>query len=169
MSYYPVPVSSPLWLRANTERWSADQLLAHFQIGMAPIDVFAIAHGLGAELHFVRNAEWDGAVDSKRDGSARIFVSVDTADVRQRFTVAHEVGHLLLHEPGRAHRDKFSSSGLDIAEIQANNFAAELLMPAWLVGAHVGPGINVAQFARAFGVSTQAMEFRLKKLGYHVG
>jgi hypothetical protein len=169
MSYHVVPASPPLWLRANAERWTPDRLLSHFGVGSPPVDVIAIARGLGAEVHFMRGSKWEGAVDSRPEGSARIFVRTDgIAQTRQRFCVAHETGHLLLHEPGRAYRDDFSSSGQSISEIQANNFAANLLMPSWLVNAYATGGVRVAQLAKLFDVSQPAMEIRLKSLGYSV-
>ena len=68
---------------------------------------------------------------------------------RRRFTVAHELGHLILHRKalaGRVHvdrrfpvlmRDSAAASGLDPREIEANQFAAELLMPTPLLLAEI--------------------------------
>ena len=61
---------------------------------------------------------------------------------RQRFTIAHEIGHFLLHTDEDVHidekrpigrRDDLSSQAVDACEIEANQFAAELLMPESLV------------------------------------
>ena len=60
---------------------------------------------------------------------------------RQRFTIAHEVGHLEMHK-GRPlvldhvrmnMRDATSSTATDVEEIEANQFAAAILMPSDLV------------------------------------
>jgi Zn-dependent peptidase ImmA (M78 family) len=102
------------------------------------------------------------------------------AHVRQRFTIAHEVAHLALHEDalyvdGLVRRDQRSSLAFDPQEIEANAFAAELLMPRHHVlhelhervpeGGIADPQKLVRQLAKRFDVSEQAMEFRLVNLG----
>ncbi|WP_338765865.1 XRE family transcriptional regulator [Nocardia vulneris] len=82
---------------------------------------------------------------------------------RQRFDVAHELGHLVMHcdaEPGGR-----------IVEDQANRFAAELLMPADQIR-HVLPGSmggsawrTLAQLKEQWGVSIQALLYRARSLG----
>ena len=61
---------------------------------------------------------------------------------RQRFSIAHEIGHLVLHDKKELFIDKVvrvnfrdakSSMAIDHNEIEANQFAAELLMPRELV------------------------------------
>ena len=78
-----------------------------------------------------------------RDGDHHV-IGVNSAHppVRQRFTIAHELGHRALH-PGRELildvpvrvnlRDKTSSMASDIEEIEANAFAAALLMPQQMI------------------------------------
>ncbi|WP_308101716.1 ImmA/IrrE family metallo-endopeptidase [Streptomyces sp. S07_1.15] len=102
---------------------------------------------------------------------------------RQRFTIAHELGHLLLH-PGREVvldrpvrvnlRDKTSSMATDREEIEANAFAASLLMPAELMRSELqrlpatvrqDPDLCAARLADIFAVSTSAMGFRMINLG----
>jgi len=72
-------------------------------------------------------------------GSAPVIgVNSNNSKVRQRFTIGHELGHLTLH-PGHDlilerlvrlnFRDATSSTASDEEEIEANRFAAELLMP----------------------------------------
>jgi Zn-dependent peptidase ImmA (M78 family) len=105
------------------------------------------------------------------------------ARARQRFTIAHELGHFLLHEDEQLHVDRspyfrlrsdLASQGVDSAEIEANRFAAELLMPRAMVDSDlkapdpvdVLDDEFVARLARRYGVSTQAMTLRLNNLGY---
>lgn len=101
---------------------------------------------------------------------------------RQRFTIAHELGHLLLHNYKTAHadsgfklryRDAASSTGEVIEEIEANAFAAELLMPAKLVLTEANKiGFDFAmqhdrdlsRLARKFQVSKLALGIRLAQL-----
>lgn len=106
---------------------------------------------------------------------------------RKRFTIAHELGHLLLHEYKTPHadrgyklryRDGRSSDGSVAEEIEANQFAAELLMPRELVLAKVAKyGLEYAsleeddstteaieQIADDFDVSRAAISIRLANL-----
>lgn len=102
---------------------------------------------------------------------------------RQRFTIAHELGHYLLHEQEKLHvdrrfqiqlRDGNSSKGESEEEKEANLFAAELLMPASFIqqdlagveGLDLEDDAAIADLAKKYGVSTQAMTFRLAYLGY---
>lgn len=99
---------------------------------------------------------------------------------RRRFTIAHEIGHLILHVP--ASRKVFYDRSIDIREIdedppgeelpelrrrekEANAFARELLMPEPLLTeqAHA-TGFNLPGLANRFGVSVPAMRLRLRLL-----
>jgi Zn-dependent peptidase ImmA (M78 family)/transcriptional regulator with XRE-family HTH domain len=82
---------------------------------------------------------------------------------RQRFDVAHELGHLIMHgdaEPGGR-----------IVEEQANRFAAELLMPADEISDLLPTAMNgrawigLARLKEQWGVSMQALLYRARRLG----
>jgi len=101
--------------------------------------------------------------------------------VRQRFTIAHEIAHYILHAD-EVHidrgfsvnfRDSRSSSAEYRAEIEANNFAAEILMPKMFLDndlengtVDMGDENGLLELAERYGVSGQAMAFRIKNLGY---
>lgn len=113
-----------------------------------------------------------------------IVVNKAHSEVRQRFTIAHELGHLLLHGYKSAHadrafkvrlRDSQSSEGSVLEEIEANRFAAELLMPASLLRGKLAnhpfeyapaesSDRHVTSLAKEFNVSTQALQIRLSTL-----
>jgi IrrE N-terminal-like domain len=116
-----------------------------------------------------------------------IIVNSGQALVRQRFTIAHELGHLLLHRYSQPHadagfkvrfRDENSSLGSIREEVEANQFAAELLMPEPLLVKHlVAMGLDYAveemtdrqleklrELASDFGVSAQSLTFRIANL-----
>lgn len=82
---------------------------------------------------------------------------------RQRFDVAHELGHLVMHSE--------AEPGDRIVEEQAHRFAAELLMPADqirdLLPTTMGGNVwgTLAQLKEQWGVSMQALLFRARKLG----
>lgn len=119
-----------------------------------------------------------GILIVKRDNPF-VFVNVRDAQPRQRFTIAHEIGHYLLHRPDGIHIDKGfsvafrnlkSSSGEEKQEIEANQFAAELLMPASLVEQKIPNKLSITDqdiesLAKFFDVSLQAMTIRLTSLG----
>ena len=98
---------------------------------------------------------------------------------RQRFTIAHECGHLMLHKAEvhvdrRLHvhrRDVVSSMAVDPDEIEANRFAAELLMPYDLITADldryqidIEDDDQIRALAEKYGVSAQSMTLRLTNL-----
>jgi Zn-dependent peptidase ImmA (M78 family) len=112
-----------------------------------------------------------------------IGVNTHHAPVRQNFTTAHELAHLLLHDQEQLHvdhefrvrlRDDVSSKGTDEAEREANFFAACLLMPRGFLEKDLAHREFVdlldddflTDLARRYGVSTQALVNRLKNLGY---
>lgn len=114
-------------------------------------------------------------------GRGLIGYNASHSAVRQRFTVAHEIGHYVLHVKSKQprlfvdksvfKRDDDSSTGNDAEEVEANKFAAALLMPAVLVRAEIAKQEldlddedDVATLARRFNVSTAAMSFRLENL-----
>ena len=115
----------------------------------------------------------------RRGETQVIGVNSAHANVRQRFTIAHEIGHAVLSARDHLYvdriarlRDAHSAEGTDPAEIEANAFAAELLMPRDLLDAHLrrrgGLDIydqdDVRRLADDFEVSTQALLIRLSTL-----
>ena len=85
---------------------------------------------------------------------------------RRRFTIAHEIGHFVLH-PGRcrAERDGLANAAMLAEEREADAFAAELLMPEHLVWQAVREqGADVQRLADRFQVSSRAMQVRLRRL-----
>jgi Zn-dependent peptidase ImmA (M78 family) len=103
-----------------------------------------------------------------------IGVEISQSAERQRFTIAHEIGHLVLHDLGEVHVDKvnfrssLSSTAENVEEVEANAFAAALLMPRALVMADLqGQVVNIEDdrqidwLSKRYGVSNQAMTYRL--------
>jgi Zn-dependent peptidase ImmA (M78 family) len=163
----------------------ASQLLRELAIEAPPVPVDAIADQIGATIS---REPFRGGISGmlyRTEGRAVIGVNSAEPHTRQRFTIAHEIGHFLLHE-GRPliidrhvridRRDHSSSMGTKREEIEANAFAAELLMPDTMVHTHVQALMRnddslpadrlVNRLAREFDVSAQAMEIRLGTLGY---
>lgn len=158
-------------------------------IKSAPVPVDEIAQTLGAEIHYEpADDDLSGFLfRDLRQKKAIIGVNSNHHPKRQRFTVAHEIGHFLLHEYEGFHfdgnnqwfqvkrRDNKSKSGTDTEEKEANLFAAELLMPAQFLKADLLKlsGVDLladsnqsfTKLAERYGVSTQALSYRLAYLG----
>jgi Zn-dependent peptidase ImmA (M78 family) len=101
-------------------------------------------------------------------------VNASHSSTRQRFTIAHEIGHYLLHSNETLHFDKnindneifFRSDISSLSEVEANHFAAELLMPKDLVEIVISKGVTaIEKLADLFNVSSDAMKYRLINLG----
>ncbi len=142
---------------------AANFLLRKFGIGGPPVPVERIATQ-GLDVHLLRDPSLDcsGAVKSEHD-SATIVVNDADGPLRQRFTIAHALGHLMLHQIGVEFRDTtFSGTTL---ETEANKFAAALLVPLWMLeDAALAPRVDVPALARWFNVSEPTMSIRLQQL-----
>ena len=108
-----------------------------------------------------------------------LFVEQAHSRTRQRFSIAHELGHFFLHNRGEhvlrspvlMARSGASSTGEVKEEIEANQFAAELLMPKELLDQIVSQydrldDDDLLILADRFDVSPQAMAIRLSRLGH---
>ena len=111
---------------------------------------------------------------------------------RKRFTLAHELGHYVLHiAPTNKLNDEISDEKIvynrddnrDKIEMQANNFSAQLLMPSNLILEEAGNVIKkykannseripkkilIQSLSKKFQVSLSAMEYRLFSLGVNL-
>lgn len=163
----------------DSARQAARDVLKQYGIMTAPVPVDRIARELGVRVQF---APFDNDLSGMahiRDDVVVVGVNSLHAPNRQRFTLAHEIGHVVLHRhilEGAVHvdrvllRDRNSSAGTDLLEIQANAFASELLMPTDILEATLGgrqvvldDDAEVATLAKKFRVSESAMRFRFFK------
>lgn len=148
----------------------ARAFLEHFWDGQLPIDPVRIATAAGVTV-FARGTADDAPYPFsgyyRRVGQQHhLEFNASEAPVRQRFTVAHELGHYALgHEDSPRDAGNFYANK-DPCERMANRFAAELIMPASVVQRHYNSGnVTVESLAQLFGVSKDAMGFRLINLG----
>ena len=107
-----------------------------------------------------------------KGGSWIMTVNTNHPEVRQRYTMGHELGHYLNHRNSiKSFEDSvfFRNSQKSSMEYMADQFAACLLMPESDINKLIGAGVNtVKQMANEFGVSLEAMKYRLEQLGYRV-
>ena len=158
-------------------------LLQKGNINEAPIDVERIARNLNIAVKRTPSEDdISGFLLRHPGGQAIIGVNTLHHPNRQRFTIAHEIGHFVLHQQEEVHvdrsvvklRDRASSKGEDPEEVEANGFAAELLMPADLLSGDLArltftdllDDRGMQQLAKRYQVSVQAMTNRLVSLGY---
>jgi len=115
-----------------------------------------------------------GMIERNSDGTVTIWVADEDSLERQRFTVAHELGHYVnghLDENTKMLRDSnksYSQDNYDLKEYEANKYAAELLMPKDKIDFLLNnKGITTVNgLAKALIVSPAAMTIRLKNLGW---
>lgn len=139
---------------------------------VAPVDVSEVAERLGLAIYESELGDGiSGAVihDPTYGTDSEFVILVDDSEayVRQRFTSAHEIGHYVLHKDDikQGVRDNYllRAEGMsNWKEVQANRFAADLLMPFDLINTLIQDGKNsVTDLAQALGVSEIAMGIRL--------
>jgi Zn-dependent peptidase ImmA (M78 family) len=113
-----------------------------------------------------------GVLMQRANGDRFIAINADFGAVRQRFTLAHEMGHIEMgHQPRIDAVSDLFGPVKDPQEIQANYFAAEFLAPrlavtAWLeeqdIASPEDPSV-VVRLAFTFGISFAAACFRLER------
>lgn len=164
--------------KMNSEEW---QLLEENERAIiaasqehVPVSLNRIAEGLG--LKVLAATLPPGVSGELRPSQTGHVIRVNRHDskARQRFTVAHEIAHYLLHKEhigDGISDDALYRSGLsDWREAQANRLAADIIMPADKVGAayarEQGQSAEdaIERLAREFNVSKAAMKIRLEQL-----
>ncbi len=161
-------------------RSRAVELLNQFEVCHPPVDVETIARGLGVRVKYTsfERDEVSGLLVRKGD-EVVLGVNREHPETRRRFTIAHEIGHFVLHmtrlifvdEVVLHFRDRTSGEGRDPEEIEANAFAAELLMPEHFIEEDmeeldVWDDEGIQELAQKYQVSTQSLIYRLNHLGY---
>ena len=144
-----------------------------------PVDVQGLALALGIKVREAYLSNNVSGMICKTDRGWEITVNARHGATRKRFTIAHEIGHFVLHRSligdgnvdDRAYRSDGSVKNNRIGpreETEANRFAANLLMPADAIIRLQNDGIdNTVEMARRFNVSDGAMTIRLGQILQH--
>lgn len=136
----------------------ADVLVAIEDVAGVPVTVLALPHGLAG-------------LQGRKYGRSYIFINGTDPVVRQRFTLAHEFGHVELGHAGSVDHasDVLGAGRRPPAEVQADGFAAEFLAPVagvrrWLsaVGDPPDDLETVVRLADYFHISAEAALYRLQ-------
>jgi Zn-dependent peptidase ImmA (M78 family) len=138
-----------------------------------PVDPFHIAARLGLRVFFSRlNPDVSGMLAKRPHQDAEVYINDADSGNRQRFSCAHEIGHYVKRGSSSEaeswgyidRRGPSAARGDNPEEIYANQFAAALLMPEPKVR-QLASQFGAAAMAVRFGVSLEAMKFRLENLG----
>lgn len=168
------------YLYRETIEERAESIRMQAGLESAPIRPEKVASFLGISVEYEPFSDDLSGVLMRKGQTSVIAVNRKHSATRQAFSVAHEIGHHCLEHTGELFvdkvsinkRDRSSSLAVDPQEIQANQFAASLLMPRSLLIQQIGKVAEqttdrdelVANLANKFGVSLKAMEYRLVNL-----
>jgi Zn-dependent peptidase ImmA (M78 family) len=162
-------------------RQEAQKLIENCSIINLPVNLEVIADSLNIKVvHDKLEDDISGFIKIVKN-TAVCVINSSQHKHRQRFTLGHEIGHFVLHrydkspmfvDKGYHYRNADSSRGEIRKEIEANQFAAELLMPRKLIkmefdriGENFDSDIHIYELSKAFQVSEQALSFRLQNIG----
>jgi Zn-dependent peptidase ImmA (M78 family) len=155
------------------------KLLVEHEVIRAPVPIEKMVEACGIKLKIGDLDDVSGLLVRKPD---EVVIAVNSRQhrTRRRFTMAHEFGHYLLHTGISVHYDRdfrvnyrseVSSQGTRVEEVEANFFAASLLMPkAFLDSDHAEQYVDfddagaAKDLADRYNVSNQAMNLRLLNL-----
>jgi len=168
----------------RSRRGRGEELLQRLGFRVAPIPVDKVAKALGAEVRYSPLDEELSGMIFVKDGTPIIGVNSLHHPHRQRFTIGHETAHLVLHKNlimNTVHVDKkypmlmrgvTASMGTDAIEIEANEFAAELLIPKFLLdespvdvlSLDIEDDKPLELLSKKFRVSKQMVIYRIRNL-----
>lgn len=128
-----------------------------------PIKVTQICHMLGIQVRLYTPEDGNDGMSLILNGRPVIFVSRNAISARQRFTTAHELGHILLGHVGRYELvNREPDPGDNPIEQAANVFASRLLAPACVLW---GCGTRTPdEIMKLCDISRQAAEFRAARM-----
>lgn len=157
---------------ARLEKWSAERLFRKAAIidpagyRYPPVNVVGIANFLGIEVYSNPTLKEEHGIIvasfvETKDKSPMIIFEESLSKEFWRFAVAHSIGHLILHPDTRVHTSA-DFNGSDMANLEANSFAAELIIPSDMISALIGR-LTRSQLAKAFNVSSLFLRTRLDR------
>ncbi|MDA3969104.1 ImmA/IrrE family metallo-endopeptidase [Helicobacter ibis] len=157
-----------------------DEIYHHAEnlgIETQPFDIFAYISNI-PEIDYWEDYFDDdisGKIEYRTSGIYQIVVNKYHSVSRKRFTLAHEFAHFVLHKDFLKQGNKLediilfrsSNDTGNKKELEANQFAADLLMPKIIFDTEIKKGNNkINSLADFFKVSSAAIKYRAFKLGY---
>ena len=144
-------------------RDAAWRLLIDADVRELPVKVTAICRQMGIPVKLFRPEDGNDGKCFLLDGRPVILVSDQVPPARQRFTAAHELGHILLGHVGMYQLVNREPDPKDNPiEQAANVFASRLLAPACVLW---GCGARTAEeIMELCQISLQAAQFRAERM-----
>lgn len=155
----------------------ANQLRLAMHGDKFPVDPIAIAQKLGVEVFFVEfpDNSISGVLFKTKDMDVpSILINKEVKPNKQRFTIAHEIGHYIYNVTELGMNDSNSYDSVDYRnhnpseelakdDVFADAFASELLMPREVIQAQQND-INYFELANLFSVSIEEMSNRVRNI-----
>jgi len=155
--------SRPDYFKAKAE---ATRILSDFGLLEPPVNPADIAQQLGVRVVFVGfTPEYDSISGFYDFDDETIYVNKYEFPLRQTFTIAHELGHRLLHTEWAKSSDykvllRGDTNGNDPIEMEANSFAANLLVPRFMLD-NYWKELSLEQLSALFAVSVPVIRNRI--------
>ena len=166
----PEGIERPNYARVMRE---VSKILSEFAVTAPPIPLAEIVRSYGLDIKVAAfKPSKSNVAGFISFPDRRIFVNMADPPNRQRFTIAHELGHWVLHKdrfdnfPNQYHvleRLPVGSDERDPLEQEANAFAANLLVPKELI-LRYSLVADATELATLFAVSRDVIANRLKFL-----
>jgi len=154
----------------------AEKILDDNGVKNSPVLVEELAEKLNIQIKKASSEDFSGLL-LRKEGVSLIGINSKEPITRQRFSIAHELGHYCVHHNKDVfvdyleYRNNKKESGSKIKETEANMFAAALLMPRkWLerdfenIVKNTFEKEHLKLLAEKYGVSEDAMNFRIINL-----
>lgn len=139
------------------------RVLLNEDVTELPVKVTMLCKQMGIRVSYFDPVNESDGYSTILFGMPRIFVSRNCSSERQRFTIAHELGHILLGHVGKYELvNREPSRGDNPIEHEANVFASRILAPAcvlWALDAYTPE--RIAKLCR---ISYQAASFRAERM-----
>ena len=148
--------------RYKNDRDLAWKIILDTGIRNLPVKIVRVCNSFNIKVKGC-NMESSGKTALSPDGGYMILINSREPPKRQRFTCAHELGHILLghvDELGKAYRDPHKEDNPH--ETDANVFASRLLAPS-IVLRDIG-AFTANDISRIFDISIEAARFRAERL-----
>lgn len=139
------------------------RVLINEEITELPIDIVPLCRSMDIDVKWYQPPDGNSGVTAVINGKPTIFVARNEPRQRQRFTIAHELGHILLGHVGKyALVNRELSATDNPIEQAANVFASRLLAPAcvlWACGAE-----SAEDIMHICDISKIAAEYRAQRM-----
>lgn len=160
-------MAKPRSIREDFIKMKAKSLFKEFRISQPPVDLDLITNKLGIEVHYHDMSDINCSLSIKNQDRYIIVILISGNYGRDRWSLAHELGHIVLnhyelYEIDTIYVDKLNEYERYLLDREADLFAEELLIPSdWV---KYNQSFDTDDLKEIFKVSREAMVVRLSKL-----